>query len=339
MVYTSSVILIGMLLEAPEKIYILMTLQQYTRTRLKPKTNFIKLLISLSVVVILGSIVLSRLAPQQFQNLISPLGLVSEKDTNAENDLELQKVVDTALMDTQGEYSVVVKDITTGVQYARNENAVYDAASLYKLWVMAAVYDEIAKGRLQETEVLSKEVVKLNEKFAIASESAEKKEGIITMTVSEAVTRMITISDNYAALLLSDRIGMVRVGQFLTNHGLHDSKIGSLGGLPTITAADTALFFEKLQKGELGNSIATENMTQMLHKQQIKTKMPKYLPKEVAISHKTGELGAFSHDAGIVVLPDKTYILVVLSETKNRFTADEKIARISEAVYTYFSKE
>lgn len=76
--------------------------------------------------------------------------------------------------------------------------------------------------------------------------------------------------------------------------------MGINGENPTTTSFDIALFFEKLYKGELANEENTQKMLDLLKKQELNNKLSKYLPEEIDVAHKTGEIGWFSHDAGIV---------------------------------------
>lgn len=57
-------------------------------------------------------------------------------------------------------------------------------------------------------------------------------------------------------------------------------------------------------------------MIDILSDQHFNDLIPKYLPKEVKIAHKTGAITGVQHDAAIVELPDgNRYVLVILSKT------------------------
>ena len=145
---------------------------------------------------------------------------------------------------------------------------------------------------------------------------------------------MITISHNYGALLLIEKIGLSNVKLFLEKHGLKESIIGE--DLPTSTANDIELFLEKLYKGELANEKYSNKMLKLLKMQKLNNKLPKYLPKDVVVAHKTGEIGFLTHDAGIAYTKNGDYIIVIFSESDNPKGAEEEIAQISKAVYEYF---
>lgn len=249
---------------------------------------------------------------------------------------ELERVVSEALSGTSGNYGVVIKNLTTNEGYMRNERKVYWSGSLYKLWVMGVVYDQLKQQKLKDDQILREKIAVLNDKFHIASEAAERKDGEIELSVSDALFKMITISDNYAALLLTAHVRLAQVSIFLKNNHFFESKVGTAHSLPLTTPADTALFFEKLYKGEIIDKETSDKMLTLLKSQRLNDKIPKYLPDDIKVAHKTGELGEFSHDAGIIYSPAGDYIFVVLSESIDPIAAEERIARVSEAVYNYF---
>ncbi len=251
---------------------------------------------------------------------------------------ELEEAVRNELNGTFGSYGIVIQNLKTGERYVQNEHRIYAAGSLYKLWVMAAAYDQIEKGLLREDDMISRDVSFLNREFFIAPELAEQTEGNITFSVQDALYQMITISDNYAALLLADKLTVPNIVTFLKKNGFRESTVGVNGSSPTVTPSDTALFFEKLYKGQLANQTFTAKMVDLLKEQKLNTKIPKYLPEDIRVAHKTGELDDFNHDAGIIYTSQDDYIVVVLSQSEDPALAEERIANVSRAVYNYFAQ-
>ena len=245
----------------------------------------------------------------------------------------LGDVILNAMEGTKGEYGIVVKNLKTGEAYSANEHRIYEPGSLYKLWVMATAFSQIQDGVLDENEELSEQISVLNTKFGVDPETAELKEGSITLTVGQAVTQMITISHNYAAFLLLGKLGGSAIQSFLEKNGLNESFIGES---PAATSYDIALFFEKLYKGELADKEKTEKMLAILKKQQLNGGLPKYLPQEAEVAHKTGDIDWLKHDAGIVFSDKGDYIIVIMSESDSPAGAQERIAEASKAVYDYF---
>ncbi|MDP2861037.1 MAG: serine hydrolase [bacterium] len=245
----------------------------------------------------------------------------------------LGDVILNAMEGTKGEYGIIVKNLKTGETYSANEHRIYEPGSLYKLWVMATAFSQIQSGVLDENEELSEQISVLNTKFGVDPETAELKEGGITLTVGQAITQMITISHNYASFLLLEKIRSSAIQSYLGKNGFNESFIGES---PAATSYDIALFFEKLYKGELANKENTEKMLAILKKQQLNGGLPKYLPQEAEVAHKTGDIDWLKHDAGIVFSDKGNYIIVIMSESDSPAGAQERIAKTSKAVYDYF---
>lgn len=124
----------------------------------------------------------------------------------------------------------------------------------------------------------------------------------------------------------------------LERNGLGESSVGTDGSIPITTASDIALFLEKLYNGQVINRQYSDEMLAILKNQKLNNKLPKYLPNTIQIAHKTGELGDFTHDGGIVYTPKGDYIIIILSKSDYPPGAEDRIAQVSKAVYTYFTE-
>lgn len=231
----------------------------------------------------------------------------------------LEKEVEKLLQNIDGRYGIFIKNLSTQETFAQKEQEIFESGSLYKLWVMVATFEKIKQGKIKEDDPLVADIATLNKKFDLDGEEAEFQEGSIEFSVSSALKQMITISHNYAALALLDKVGSTSISN-------------------KVTAKDTAEFLEKIYKGEMIDQEYSWKMMDLLAGQTINDRIPKYLPEGTKVAHKTGDIGFFENDAGIVFSPKGDFIIVVLSETKDPAAAGEVIAKISEAVYDYFNK-
>jgi beta-lactamase class A len=250
----------------------------------------------------------------------------------------LKDTVNKALEGTNARYGIVVKNFKTNESYAFQADQTFKTGSLYKLWVMATVYQQIKDGILTEDQTLSQSINALNREFGIDPEDAELNGGGIDMPVSQALNQMITISHNYAALLLTEKIKLSKVAEFLKNNNFYHSRVGTNGDLPESTPYDIAAFYEKLYRGEVVDQPSSQKMLETLKKQRLNDGLPRDLPDDTQVAHKTGDLNAFKHDAGIVFAPKGNYIIVIMSESNSPPGAQDRMANISEAVYNYFEK-
>lgn len=315
--------------------------QNYSRRRRRPSflKRFFQLLIFFFGVTVFFTITFFLLdslnkRPLQAQQvkIISPLGKPLPTKIVPSG---LSRVITESLAGTKGTYAIAIKNLKTGEEYFQNEHLIFDTASLYKLWVMLTVYSQLKDGTIKEETTLRDSVENLNRRFAIASDSAELKEGAIAMTVNEALTRMITVSHNYPALLLSSRVRLTNVNAQLLKYNLTESKLNPSKS----TAFDIAKFYELLYKGELIDRDNSNKMIALLTRQQLNDRIPKYLPKDIKVAHKTGELDQVKHDAGIVYSKESgDYIIVMMSRSTNPLQAAERQALLSKDIYDYFLK-
>lgn len=292
--------------------------------------------------------------------LVTPIALASfeveptkpppipvDEELSRIDDSNLKKIVADSLTGTSGTYAVAIKNLKTGEHFELNGDHVFESGSLYKLWVMGAIYEQEKAGSLDDSDELTESVQSLNQKFGLSSEVAELTDGVIDYSTHDALEKMITISDNYTALLLTSKIKLSTVANFLKEHGFNSSTVGTNSDFPMTTALDMESFFEKLYQGNLADPQYTQKMLDLLKQQRLNDKIPKDLPDNVVIAHKTGELDTFTHDAGIVYLQSKEasphtptgdYIIVVMSDSEDPPAAEGRISDISQAVYGYFTK-
>jgi beta-lactamase class A len=102
-------------------------------------------------------------------------------------------------------------------------------------------------------------------------------------------------------------------------------------------AADMVLMFEKIYTCcSLPQEYGTL-MLDILRRQQIRDKLPFYLPGETVMANKTGTLPGVEHDAGILFMSGGPYIICVLSgDLAVNYQGIQAIASIGRMVYEHF---
>src|SRR3989344_8712803 len=120
---------------------------------------FVKSFIQAPKEFVLSASVMSPLSDVKNIQTPSPVSVVSKESSS------LEKIVSSALANTKGEYATGIINLKTGEQYFLNSHKRFESASLYKLWVMGAVYKKIEEGSLSLDQILSEDVKILNEKF------------------------------------------------------------------------------------------------------------------------------------------------------------------------------
>jgi beta-lactamase class A len=164
-----------------------------------------------------------------------------------------------------------------------------------------------------------------------------------TMTLRRLCALMITVSSNFAANLLIERIGVENVRKTVARlgadgmqvlRGVEDDKAFERGLNNTTTARGLLVLFERLAAGRAVDPESDRAMIGVLKRQQFKDAIPAQLPAGVSVAHKTGSITRIQHDAGIV-FAEHPYVLVVLvrgidDETRSKAL----IADISRALYS-----
>jgi beta-lactamase class A len=140
------------------------------------------------------------------------------------------------------------------------------------------------------------------------------------MTLRQLCEVMITVSSNFAANLLIERVGAANVrttvdrlgaSGMVVLRGVEDQKAFDKGLNNTTTAAALAVLMEKLAKGEAVSRKADAEMVAILKRQKFHDAIPSGVPDGVEVAHKTGNITKIHHDAAIVYGP-RPYVLVVL---------------------------
>jgi len=250
--------------------------------------------------------------------------------------------VETIVSSTQNlpdKYGIFIRDLKTQITYELNSDQVFGAASVYKLAVMYMTFDQIHKNVLSKNQILSLSQSELDKIILDEKDSgtASNSQATISYSVQEALRLMITISDNNAALLLSEKLGWTNIDKFMETEGF--SEINLVGtNSPNVTARSIGALLGKIYKKEAVSKKFSEEMISLLLAQKVNDRISKYLPADIKIAHKTGELETIRNDAGIVFGKKGDYIFVFLSDTANPLNATEQIATLSKQIFEELEK-
>ena len=241
---------------------------------------------------------------------------------------KIYSILNSNLQNPDGKYAAYVKDLKSGEVFSILPEETMTAASIYKLGVMYKTFDSLEKGLVQKDDILSASQGNLDNLLGQTRGSGP----IISHTVDEALNLMITISDNYSALLLAEKFGWREIDNYLKDLGIAGFDLNNPNGTRA-TASSVAQILEKIYLGQAVSKSASNQMEKLLLSQTVNDRIPKYLPNNVKVAHKTGELDTVRNDAGIVFGKKSDYIFVFFSDTPNPDKASETIASVSKQIY------
>lgn len=228
--------------------------------------------------------------------------------------------------EVDGRVGVVVLDLNSGEQCLVDAHETFLTASLYKVIVLAEGYRQEAAGTFSWDDTIT--VTPEHQEDVPSS-----RRTTYTISAREAATEMIQISDNVTARALREHLGR---SEMIAAPGWLGMAGTELGEEFTTNANDIARLFSLISHGQVVSPAASAEMYALLAGQEIQDRLPRELPAEAVLAHKTGNLERSAHDAGIVTGPGGSLVVVVLTSASEAATVDDgydAIAEIAEIAY------
>ncbi len=235
-----------------------------------------------------------------------------------------------------------------------NVNEKFHAASTMKVPVMIELFKQANQGKidLDDSILLKNEFRSIVDGSLYSMDIADDSDDVVYQQVGTRVAlkdlmhSMIAVSSNLATNVLIERVDAKKVTATMKDLGVHhmevlrgveDQKAYDQGLSNSTTAQDLMLIMKAVASNTAGTPEDCAAMIDILKEQQFNDMIPRYLPEDVSVAHKTGFISGIHHDAAIVYLPDdRAYVLVLLSKNLKDFDrGTEQLAEISKTVYDY----
>ena len=232
----------------------------------------------------------------------------------------------TTVAGYSGTWSVYVENLSTRQALIVGDQPM-KSASVMKLFVMAAVYEQIDSGRIERTD----EVVSL-------------LHDMISNSSNESANRLLLLLGNgdYAK-------GVRAVNRYISSHGYSkdtreyngfedDAAVVDGSHFNQINAKDIGLLLEHVYSRSFISRNVCNEIEEMMLNQATRYKIPRGLPDDVEVANKTGEMDTVENDAALVFGGRTDFILVILSEDwDSKNTAQEEIQDLAGMVYNYLN--
>ena len=219
--------------------------------------------------------------------------------------------------------SISLKRLDDGVSATHEDGIVFYAASLFKLAVLYEAEREQTVGQLDFSAPVFPD---FSEDLGTSGELLLSEDG--SLSVSDALYYMITVSDNASAVALMHMFKTNRIDQTLLEIGLLNTSLSTLD-LPT-TAEDMARLMHAIVSGQGLSREAAQHARSLLLAQTHRLGIPALLPAEVTVGNKTGTWDGARHDVAFVETSRGIYVVAILTDGSLSW---EAIANVSRDIF------
>lgn len=242
----------------------------------------------------------------------------------------------------RGEVGLVIRDLGTGRTMQIDPDKVFPAASMVKVPIMAACLEAQRQGRLSLDDRMT---LKRSDKTTGSGLLRRNRSGSV-FTVDRLVELMVANSDNTAANMLIDRLGFDYLNEAFREMGLETTNLArkmmdfaSRGrGIENYTTArEMADILERIYRKDCYCPEVSGMCLEYLKSQTVNDRIPRLLPKNTVVAHKTGLEREICHDAGIVFTERGDFLISVFTRTtRGTRTAKSFISGVSALAYEVY---
>jgi beta-lactamase class A len=259
--------------------------------------------------------------------IVVPSPSPSPAPSPAPNNTALNNSLNALIAASGARVGIEVVDLgaTPSIRIQINAGDTFDAASTYKLPLLMANAEAIAKGRAKPSD-------------KICFSTSEQEDGWFDdyndgdcFTRQTLGVRVGTYSDNTAAHMLVDNLGGTSVLEAYANS--HGAKASAFYVPNDTTAADLATLLVVEATGGAGGQPAQNWLYPLLTNTAYEKGLPAGVPDGVTVVHKVGAIDGTIDDVGIVMAPKAPYVISVMSDGPGGDAGYALVAQISAAVW------
>jgi beta-lactamase class A len=290
------------------------------------------------------------------------LALLAAQPAWAQDDTGLDAQLRALTAGYGGHVALYATDLKTGETAALNADTPVPTASVIKLTVLFEALKQIQSGRAH-----------FDDKLVMQKSDQVEGSGVLTLfdtpmplTLKDALTMMIVVSDNTGTNLTIDHLGLQNINNRIKWLGLHDTWLYKKVFLPPVgpvppdqpqfglgktTAREMASVMQRFATCNLNAPGVTaapspsdrklcDAALSMLKNQQDRESIPRYLSAEVA--NKTGSLNDVRNDVAIVYAKNGPVIIsgFTYDNKDHRWTADNSaqvlLGKLAQAIVAHW---
>lgn len=296
--------------------------------------------------------------PSRTLTLLVALFLAVPAQGARRNPLEQQ--IDRMVARYGGKVGLAAKNLRTGERLFYHADDRVQTASVIKLPVMVEVFYQVQEGRLH-----------WDDKVKFGAEDRVAGSGILReltpgleLTLEDAVTLMIALSDNTATNLVIDKVGVDNVNARMITLGLTQTRLfkkifkpapnpseeQKRFGIGATTPREMLRLLEMIERRGLIDAAACEKMIAILKKQQDREGIPRLIEfsdasegtTSVPFAGKSGALDKVRNDIGLLYAQNGPYAFAIFcyDSPDQRWSPENRalltIARLAKLIYDHF---
>jgi beta-lactamase class A len=243
-----------------------------------------------------------------------------------------------------GVMGIAIEDLATGDHFFLHEDEVFAQASSIKITVLANLYLQVQQGKLKLTDPYT---VQSSDLVADSDIMNGLTPGVTRLTLRDLATMMVAVSDNSAANVLIDRVGMSNVNAMLDSLGLTHTRLrrkmmdlaAAKEGRENIsTPREMMTLLDAIYRGKVLNKESTADFFAMLSTNK-DSWIPRDLPADLKVANKPGSLEAVRNDSGIVFVEGRPYVICVMTSfLRNERDGEQAISKVSLEAWQMFDR-
>lgn len=260
----------------------------------------------------------------------------------------------------KGHVALAAKNLQTGETIAIHGEEKVQTASVIKLPIMVEAFYQVNAKQIGLDRLL---LLDSDNKVSGSGILQDLSNGLI-LPLRDALLLMIDLSDNTAANMVIDTVGIDAVNARMRALGLKNTRLfkkvflpppvpsaeQKKYGLGVTTPEDMERLLEMLARGELVDPSSSEAMISILKKQRDQDQIPRFITYDaqgidsagVQVADKTGALDDVRNDVGLVFTRKGTYAMAIFAwgSPDRRWTPDNTAtllnARIAKTLFDHF---
>jgi beta-lactamase class A len=298
---------------------------------------------------------MNRIALPLLALLLTSAPLRAQDAPPLRTDPVLAATLDSLARGFRGTVGIYVRHLPTGAGAAMNEDSLFPTASLVKVPILLALYDQVEQGRLDlDARVAYPDT--LTYRYTEATDVVGYMAAGDTLPLRELAFLMLSVSDNHASLWIQALVGGgAAVNEWMAAHGFEHTRVNSRTpgredarsrfGWGQTTPREMAQALVMIREGRAVSPRASDEMYRMLTKAYWDDFGLSQVPPTVQAASKQGFVDRSRSEVLLVNAPGGDYVLAVITKDQADTSYEDDneghrlIRAVSRAVYAHFNPD